>query len=166
MNDLVVQSLSADQTQDIGRVLGELLIDGDVVLLQGDLGAGKTCFSQGVGKGMGIDDDIVSPTFNILIDYVDGAVALHHFDLYRLDDPEELEDIDFYYIVDADSEGASLIEWASRFPAEMPEEFLEVNIGRGGADVPDSRTIAFSAAGDRAIALCELLAKRLDEKIG
>ena len=125
-----MKSASAEQTMALGAALGERLQNGDVVLLKGDLGAGKTCFSKGVAKGLGIASDVVSPTFNIVIQYDDGRIPLYHFDLYRLEDSQELEDVDFYYLVDRDTCGASLIEWADLFPDEMPDERIEVNISK------------------------------------
>lgn len=124
-------STAAEATYAYGRALGACLQDGDVVLLKGDLGAGKTCFSQGVARGLAIEADVVSPTFTIMIEYTDGHIPLYHFDLYRLDDESQLEDIDFYYMVDTRTPGACLIEWADRFPNEMPDEYLEVDIKAG-----------------------------------
>lgn len=123
-----MKSASAEQTMALGAALGERLQNGDVVLLKGDLGAGKTCFSKGVAKGLGITSDVVSPTFNIVIQYDDGRIPLYHFDLYRLEEPDELEDVDFYYLIDRDTCGVSLVEWADLFPDEMPDERIEVNI--------------------------------------
>ncbi len=125
-----MKSASAEQTEALGAALGERLQNGGVVLLKGDLGAGKTCFSKGVAKGLGITSDVVSPTFNIVIQYDGGRIPLYHFDLYRLEDSQELEDVDFYYLVDRDTCGASLIEWADLFPDEMPNERIEVNISK------------------------------------
>ncbi len=123
-----MKSASAEQTMALGAALGERLQNGDVVLLKGDLGAGKTCFSKGVAKGLGIASEVVSPTFNIVIQYDDGRIPLYHFDLYRLEEPDELEDVDFYYLIDRDTCGVSLVEWADLFPDEMPDERIEVNI--------------------------------------
>lgn len=123
-----MKSASAEQTEALGAALGECLQNGDVVLLKGDLGAGKTCFSKGVAKGLGIAPDVVSPTFNIVIQYDDGRIPLYHFDLYRLEEPDELEDVDFYYLIDRDTCGVSLVEWADLFPDEMPDERIGVNI--------------------------------------
>lgn len=123
-----MKSASAEQTMALGVALGERLQNGDVVLLKGDLGAGKTCFSKGVAKGLGITSDVVSPTFNIVIQYDDGRIPLYHFDLYRLEEHDELEDVDFYYLIDRDTCGVSLVEWADLFPDEMPDECIEVNI--------------------------------------
>lgn len=156
MKALELTSTSAEETQRLGAALGALLRDGDVVLFKGDLGVGKTCFAKGVARGMGIDADIVSPTFNIVLQYGAPSAAhasqLCHFDLYRLEDATELEDIDFYYLVDAASPGSCLIEWSERFPDEMPEEGLEVAIYSEGET---DRRIAAAAHGFRAEALLE-----------
>ncbi len=127
-------SASPEETACLGYELGRCLEDGDVVLLEGDLGAGKTQFSKGVARGLGVDADIVSPTFNILVAYEDGRIPLYHFDLYRLEDARELEDIDFYYMVDDSTPGACLIEWADRFPDEMPDGCIEVEISKAEDD--------------------------------
>lgn len=131
----------------LGQALAHLLQDGDVIALNGTLGAGKTQFVQGVGEGLGIKQKLVSPTFNIVFEYASPALALYHFDLYRLDSPEQLEDIDFYELSDSQTSGAALIEWAELFSEEMPEERLDLNI-----DVSDSgeRTVSATAHGKRA----------------
>lgn len=139
-------SKSPDETIRLGHELGCSLEDGDVVLLKGDLGAGKTQFSKGVARGLGVDANIVSPTFNIVIAYEEGRIPLYHFDLYRLEDMSELEDIDFYYLVDDSTSGACLIEWADRFPDEMPEGCIEVEIGKKSSD-EDIREIVIKRNG-------------------
>ena len=149
------RSESAEQTKEIGAALGALLRAGDVVLLSGDLGAGKTQFTQGVARAMNIpEDQVTSPTFNILLTY-EGRVGgeplvLNHFDLYRLDTSEQLVDIDFAGVLE--SGGACLIEWADKFPAAMPEDRLEVEIT---ADADGVRTIRACAKGSRAQAVLE-----------
>lgn len=117
-----------DATRQAGAALGRVLKDGDFVALVGDLGMGKTLFSQGVGEGAGVAEAMTSPTFNIAFEYSSGRVPLYHFDLYRLDDPFELEDVDFYSLTDAATPGASLVEWADGFPDELPDDRLEVTI--------------------------------------
>lgn len=107
------RTATPEQTKALGAALAPALRAGDVVLLTGDLGAGKTQFVQGVAAALGIDDAVVSPTFNIVLSYEGGRLPLYHFDLYRLDDASELDDIDFYGIVEGD--GASFIEWGDRF---------------------------------------------------
>ncbi len=146
---LVVTTGSADETVAFGERLGALLAPGDVVGLSGDLGAGKTCFAQGVARGLGIEGPVPSPTFNLLLVHR-GTVPMYHFDLYRLERADQLEDIDFHGTLEAD--GASVVEWADRFPAEMPDDRLDVAMEvTGEAD----RRITIVPHGDRAIAVAE-----------
>ncbi len=150
------RSESAEQTKQWGRALGACLCAGDVVLLSGDLGAGKTQFAQGVASALGIpQDEVTSPTFNILLTYegvaADGAsFTLNHFDLYRLEQPEQLVDIDFAGVLEGG--GASLIEWAEKFPAQMPDDCLQVTIV---ADADGVRTLSAQAEGARSRQLLE-----------
>lgn len=115
---------SASETKQVAAALAMVVGPGDVITLDGDLGAGKTQFTQGIAEELDIEGPVTSPTFNLVITYDDGCLPLHHFDLYRLESSEELEDIDFYGIVEGD--GVSCIEWASKFPDDMPEDRLEV----------------------------------------
>jgi tRNA threonylcarbamoyladenosine biosynthesis protein TsaE len=101
---------SAEETLALGASLGQSLKEGDIVALTGELGAGKTVFAKGIAKGLGITDEVVSPTFTLQKSYP-GRLALHHFDLYRIGDEEELYHIGFY---DALGEGVCVIEWAER----------------------------------------------------
>lgn len=115
---------SASETKQVAAALAMVVGPGEVIALDGDLGAGKTQFTQGLAEELDIEGPVTSPTFNLVSVYEDGCLPLYHFDLYRLDDAEELEDIDFYGIVEG--QGVSCIEWASKFPDEMPEDRLEV----------------------------------------
>lgn len=155
LQERAFRSTSAQETRAVAAALGASLADGDVVTLSGDLGAGKTCFAQGVAEGMGIGADVVSPTFNIILTYEDAPVTLCHFDLYRLEDASELEDVGFYEYVDEATPGACLIEWADLFPDEMPEEALSVHIAPDGGEDAAARLICAKAATPRAHALLE-----------
>lgn len=150
-NAYLLRSDSADATKALGCKLAPCLEAGDVVLLFGDLGAGKTQFVQGVARGLGIHDDVTSPTFNILLEYR-GTLPLYHFDLYRLDpeSPDQLEDIDFFGVVEGD--GASFIEWGDRFPNDMPEDRMEVSLTVGDDQV---RTLRVRATGARSAQLAD-----------
>jgi tRNA threonylcarbamoyladenosine biosynthesis protein TsaE len=116
---------SADETRRAGEVLGQLVSRGDVVALAGDLGAGKTVLVQGMAEALGVVGHVPSPTFNILLVHR-APIVLYHFDLYRLEDAHQLADIDFYETLE--SGGVCVIEWADRFPSEMPSDRLDVTI--------------------------------------
>lgn len=141
------QSVCVEDTQAIAAALGGALQDGDFVSLTGDLGAGKTHFTQGVGTALGITEALTSPTFNIVFEYTDGRIPLYHFDLYRLEDALQLEDIDYYALIDASTPGAAMVEWADKFLDELPDERLDVAIVITGAS---SRDIRAQAHGQRA----------------
>lgn len=148
-------SASVDETIELGRQLSACLQPDDVVLLSGDLGAGKTQLSKGVAAGLGVSTDVTSPTFNILIEYEGSGLTLYHFDLYRLEDAEELEDIDFYGVLE--SGGVSLVEWGDKFPDAMPDEYLDVRISVDGEGV---RHLMATGQGDAGRRLEEAFAKR------
>lgn len=145
-------------TRAVGRLLGTLVGPGDVVALSGGLGAGKTSLVQGLAEQLGVRGVVSSPTFNLLLVH-SGPLTLYHFDLYRLERPEELEDIDFYATLEAG--GVCAIEWADHFPAELPPDRLDVCI-----EVLDERRRALhvSGTGERSHLLAsEWLAGRLEE---
>jgi tRNA threonylcarbamoyladenosine biosynthesis protein TsaE len=141
-----------EDTDRFGRRLGQLAQPGDVICLNGDLGAGKTTLSKSVGLGLEVEDYITSPTFTIINEY-EGRLPLYHFDVYRLNDGEELYDLgvdDYFY-----GEGVCLIEWAENIRDYLPEDRLELWIYR--SDNPDDRVVQLKAFGDRS----EFLAKEL-----
>ena len=131
-------------TENFGRLLGALAADGDVYCLSGDLGAGKTLMSKGVCQAVGVEEeDVVSPTFALMNIYNGKIMEVRHFDLYRLDSPEELADIGFYEYVGG--EGVSLIEWGDLFQSELPPEYLQVNL----TIVPEGRIVELIPIGLR-----------------
>lgn len=123
-----IETRSEQDTITLGAALGRVLSDGDVLALQGDLGAGKTHFVQGIAKGMGIGEPVVSPTFTIL-NYYEHAVPLQHFDFYRLEDEYELDDLGFD---DYLTRGVTVIEWSEKFPERLPEDAARVFIEKKG----------------------------------
>lgn len=143
---------SQEETITLGERLGALLQMGDVLVLTGDLGAGKTQLTKGIAAGMGVEDDVTSPTFNILMVYDGADMPLYHFDLYRLDDPDQLEDIGLYEMLDGD--GACVIEWGEQFSDEIGPERLDVYLTRldeqaaVGEEPP--REVRLVAHGERA----------------
>jgi len=124
----VYETASAAETTQLGRTLGERLQPGDTVLLIGDLGAGKTCFIQGLCSGLGVEEPVTSPTFTLINEY-QGRQPVAHFDLYRLNDPESVLDIGFDEYVDSNQ--VCLIEWADKFLEIMPADAIEVRIEIG-----------------------------------
>jgi len=122
---VIIKTSSAEETGDLGALLGGLLRSGDVITLNGELGAGKTCFATGVARGLDITDRITSPTFTLINEY-DGRLPLYHLDVYRLTSPEELEDLgyeEYFY-----SLGVTLIEWAEQVEQYLPAERLDIFI--------------------------------------
>jgi tRNA threonylcarbamoyladenosine biosynthesis protein TsaE len=145
-------SASTASTIELGRMLGALLEPGDVLVLTGDLGAGKTQLTKGVAQAMGVTDEVTSPTFNIQVEYVGERMPLYHFDLYRLDDPDQLGDAGVYDVVGGD--GPSLVEWGESFEGELGDDVLDVRMARLDADVAPGveppRSIELEAHGPRA----------------
>ena len=133
----------AEETERAGELFAGLLAPDDVVVLTGDLGAGKTCLVQGVARGLGIGEPVTSPTFNLLLVHP-GRLPLCHVDLYRLERAEELEDIGFFEALE--SSAACLIEWGDRFPQALPADHVSVVISRGAGD---TRAFEVRGAGPR-----------------
>ena len=151
-----ITTRSAAETRAVGVALGQVLQPGDVVLLSGDLGAGKTQFAQGVAAGLGAGEVPISPTFNIVITYDSGRLPLHHFDVYRLDSEEQLEDIGIAEYME--SGGVCLVEWAEKFPAAF-DASLAVQIEKVSAD---ERVLRVRALNARGVELVGDLADRCD----
>ena len=150
-------SESPAATKAAGNALAACLEAGDVVLLSGDLGAGKTQFVQGVAAGLGAREVPTSPTFNIVLSYASGRLALHHFDLYRLESADDLEDIGIAEYLE--SGGVCFVEWAEKFPGAFPDA-LKVEIAK---IADEAREIRAFADGDRAQALLDSWRTRLGE---
>ncbi|MCI7060991.1 MAG: tRNA (adenosine(37)-N6)-threonylcarbamoyltransferase complex ATPase subunit type 1 TsaE [Lachnospiraceae bacterium] len=126
MTTEVIESFSEKDTFRLGETIGNECRRGDIVLLNGDLGVGKTVFTKGFGRGLGIEEPISSPTFTIIQIYDSGRIPLYHFDVYRIADPEEMDEIGYedYFFGD----GVCLVEWASLIQELIPEHVMEVTI--------------------------------------
>ena len=124
----VFRTSSTAETIELGRCLGELLRAGDVLVLTGDLGAGKTQLTKGIARGMGVEGDVTSPTFTIEMVYQGTDLELDHFDLYRLDDPDQLEDTGLFDVLGAD--GVCVIEWGEQFADEIGDARVDVFVRR------------------------------------
>lgn len=150
---LRIDSLSDEQTAQAGFALGRVLQAGDVVTLDGELGAGKTTFSQGLARGLGIDQVVNSPTFTIVNQY-EGRINLAHFDWYRLDLEEELDCLEMERVYEQAQ--VTLIEWANKFVDALPKERLAVRLEYG--QFPGSRAITITPHGRRYEERCEEMA--------
>ena len=151
-----ITSRSAPATWRLGRRLGEALRPGDVVALSGDLGAGKTQLVRGACAGAGVEEgDVSSPTFSIVQTYR-GRLPVHHADLYRLADLDELYATGFMDLLEGD--GALVVEWADKVAGWAPAERLEIHLEEVDGH-PHSRRISITGTGPRHAALAEALAK-------
>lgn len=125
-NVTVIESFSAEDTLNLGRELGAKAEPGLVYTLIGDLGVGKTVFTQGIAEGLGIDEPICSPTFTIVQVYEEGRMPFYHFDVYRIGDIEEMDEIgyeDYFY-----GDGLCMIEWANLIEEILPDHYREITI--------------------------------------
>lgn len=123
---MIIETRTPEETFELGRKIGETAVPGQVFTLTGDLGVGKTVFTQGVAAGLGIDEAISSPTFTIIQVYESGRLPFYHFDVYRIGDIEEMEEIgyDDYFF----GEGICLIEWANLIEEILPEKRIAITI--------------------------------------
>jgi tRNA threonylcarbamoyladenosine biosynthesis protein TsaE len=137
---------SAEETAELGQRLGAILQKGDTVCLTGDLGTGKTAFTGGIAKALGIGGYITSPTFTIVNEY-EGDLPLYHFDVYRIGDQGEMFETGYDEYVSG--EGITVIEWAELIRDILPADRIEVFIEKDHADKPDSRLITMKFHGPR-----------------
>jgi len=121
-----IESFSDKDTYNLGVELGKNAVKGQIYCLDGDLGVGKTVFTKGFAKGLGVNEDISSPTFTIVLEYHDGRVPFYHFDVYRIGDIYEMDEIGYeeYFF----GEGVCLIEWASLIDEIIPENAVKISI--------------------------------------
>ncbi len=136
---MIIETKSARETFELGERIGREVKPGTVFTLIGDLGVGKTVFTQGMAKGLAIDEPISSPTFTIVQVYEEGRMPFYHFDVYRIGDIEEMEEIgyeDYFY-----GEGVSLIEWANLIEEILPEHYTQIVIEKNLEEGFDYRKI-------------------------
>lgn len=133
-----------EETQKFGEKLGSILKEGDILCLNGDLGAGKTTLTKSIGSGLGVDEYITSPTFALINEYR-GRLPVYHIDVYRLENVEEIDDLGFdEYIYGS---GVTIIEWAERIRSFLPKDRIILDIRRG--DDENSRRVSLSGDGER-----------------
>ena len=123
---MLFESNSAAETFEFGRKLGMKAQPGQIICLDGDLGTGKTVLTKGIAAGLGIDEPVVSPTFTIVQIYEQGRLPLYHFDVYRIDDPDEMEEIgyrEYFY-----GSGVTIIEWSELIADILPQDAVRIRI--------------------------------------
>ena len=123
---MIIETNNAKETFELGVQIGREAKAGDVYTLVGDLGVGKTVFTQGLAKGLEIEEPISSPTFTIVQVYEEGRLPFYHFDVYRIGDVEEMDEIGYEDYIYGD--GVSLIEWANLIEEILPEHYTEIKI--------------------------------------
>lgn len=134
---------SVAETKQLGSALAELARPGDLLLLAGDLGAGKTAFAQGFGRGLGVTEPITSPTFTLAREYQGSRLRFHHLDAYRMEAIEEVFDVGLPELLDDDA--VVLVEWGDAIAPAVPADYLEIRITLGEGD--DDRDLEVRAIG-------------------
>lgn len=140
---MVVETFSAEETEKLGVRMGQEAEPGEVYTLIGDLGVGKTVFTQGIARGLKIEEPISSPTFTIVQVYEEGRIPFYHFDVYRIGDIEEMEEIgyeDYFY-----GGGLTMIEWANLIEEILPEHYTQITIEKDLEKGFDYRKITIEA---------------------
>lgn len=151
MEKYIVQTSSPEETKQFAKLLASYLLAGDVITLEGDLGAGKTTFTKGLATGLGITRVVNSPTFTIIKEY-EGDLPLYHMDVYRLEDSDEDLGFDEYF----EGEGVTVVEWASFIEDMLPDEFLKITMKHINEQ---ERQLILTPVGKRYVTICEELMK-------
>lgn len=141
----ICETHSPEETAELAQKAGTRIREGTVLCLIGELGAGKTLFVKNLAKVLGVETEVTSPTFSLMNVY-EGICPILHFDLYRLSNEDELEDIGFYEYVE-EPEGLVIIEWADKFADSLPNEYVTVHIERTESE--NGRRIIFSCVGEK-----------------
>ena len=140
---LALATTSASETQQLAAALAAIAEPGDLLLLAGEMGAGKTAFAQGFALGLGITEQVTSPTFTIVREYSGGRLALHHLDVYRLESLSEVADLGLSEMLDEDA--VMLVEWGDAVLPALPDQYLELRITFGEDD--DQRLLELRGVG-------------------
>lgn len=154
-----METATAAATQEVAAKLAALSRPGDLLLLLGDLGAGKTAFTQGFGRALGVTQPITSPTFTLAQQYEGDGIRVHHLDVYRLEQLDEVSDLGLPELLDDNA--VVLIEWGDAIVPMLPPDYLEVRITLGDGD--DDRTIECNPVGPGWSARKAALAESLGE---
>lgn len=155
-DNLTFISSSEEETYSLGETIGELVEAGQIILLSGDLGAGKTVLAQGICAGLGVLEDVTSPTFNLINEY-EGDLTVYHMDLYRLEKEEELYDLAIEEYLESD--GVVIIEWPDLVYDLLPPDFIYIKIN---TLAEEEREISLEGEGENSLTLLERLEEYVD----
>lgn len=136
---MVIETTTREETLAFGEKIGRQAFPGMVICVDGDLGVGKTVLAQGIAKGLGVAEPVVSPTFTIIQEYRDGRLPFYHFDVYRIEEPEEMYEVgfeDYFY-----GDGVCMIEWAELIRELLPEGYVHITIEKQTDKGADYRRI-------------------------
>ena len=158
LQELSIVTHSAQETGDLGEALGALARPGDLLLLSGDLGTGKTCLVQGIARGLGVQTAVRSPTFVFATEHM-GRLPLYHVDLYRVDDPREADGLGLDDYIEGD--GVCAVEWADRAIDLFPADHLLIEMTHVGID---DRSLRFLPSGQRYMELLSRLKEHIEAK--
>lgn len=139
---MIYESTSAEMTAELGRKIGMALNPGDIICIDGNLGVGKTVFTQGVAEGLGITESVCSPTFTLVQEYHEGRIPLYHFDVYRISGPWDMDDLgyeEYFY-----GDGVCMIEWGSMIDELLPANTIFIKIEKDLEKGFDYRKITIS----------------------
>jgi tRNA threonylcarbamoyladenosine biosynthesis protein TsaE len=143
---------SVEKTNSLGKKLGSFMLAGDLIALSGELGAGKTTFVKALARGLGIPEDgVSSPSYTLLNEY-NGRIPMYHFDLYRLEGADDVDDLGFDEYMEGD--GLAVVEWADVAPQILPSEYLEIKIMISGEE---NRDLELKGIGERYVKIVERL---------
>lgn len=148
MSDMEIRKFSQNEndTYEIAELVAKLAQPGDVYVLEGELGAGKTTFTKGFAKALGVERLIKSPTYTLIREYTEGRMPLYHMDLYRLEeDGADALGLEEYF----NGEGVCIVEWGSLVPDQLPKEYLLIELSRTETESEDEREYRFVALGER-----------------
>lgn len=140
--DMIIETFSPEETAELGRRIGRQVEPGDIICLNGDLGVGKTVFTQGIADGLGVDEPVCSPTFTLIQEYDMGRIPLYHFDVYRISGPWDMDDLgyeDYFY-----GNGVCLVEWGCLIEELLPDNTIMITIEKDLEKGFDYRRITVS----------------------
>ncbi|EOS7735901.1 tRNA (adenosine(37)-N6)-threonylcarbamoyltransferase complex ATPase subunit type 1 TsaE [Enterococcus hirae] len=140
----MIELSGLDKTEELAKVIGEVALPGDNLVLTGDLGAGKTTLTKGIARGLGIEQIIKSPTYTIIREYDQGRLPLYHMDIYRVATSGADLGLDEYF----EGEGLSVIEWGNLLEEALPEDYLELILEKSDTDL-EYRYVKFQAYGEQ-----------------